>query len=369
MRVQMFELERMQSLWENTVSYNLADTGAHPFTLRQLLQDEQCEQLLDEPLGYGYTNGLPELRAAIGALYPGAGEDNVLVTNGTAEANFLALWSCLRPGDELLMMLPNYMQIWGAARALGVETKPFYLKEELGWAPDLDQLHQAASAKTTVIAVCNPNNPTAAVLSEEAMDEIVRVAESVGAWILADEVYRGAELGGSETDTFYGRYDKVLVTSGLSKAYALPGLRIGWLVGPQEAVSSAWAHRDYTTIASGALSNSVAARVLQPEMRARILERTREHLRRNLGVLNDWIGSHGQLLHLIPPRAGGMALVRYNLDISSSEMCSSLRREKSVLVVPGACFGLEPFLRVGFGVETQCLRAGLELVGDYLREL
>jgi len=285
MKIEIFELERTQSLWENRVKYNLTESGIHPYTFKELLDNEEIEDLLSLRLGYGQTNGSEELREAIASLYPGADLDNVLVTNGSSEANFLTIWSNLEPGDELIYMLPNYMQIWGIARSFGITVKPFHLREDHNWAPDLEELKSLISPRTKMIAVCNPNNPTGAVLSKEAMKEIVRLAKEADAWVYSDEVYRGAELDGEETPTFFGLYDKVIICCGLSKAYALPGLRIGWLVGPKEIIEKSWASHDYTSIASGILSNHVATLVLQPERRMKVLNRNRKILNENLAAL------------------------------------------------------------------------------------
>ena len=140
MKLETFDLERIQSLWENTVKYNLTESGLHPYTITELFDADEINTLLNLRLGYGQTNGANELRAAVSTLYPPADLDNVLVTNGSSEANLIATLSLLESGDELLFMTPNYMQIWGLARALGVVTKPFHLRADLNWAPDLDEL-------------------------------------------------------------------------------------------------------------------------------------------------------------------------------------------------------------------------------------
>jgi len=218
---QPFAMERMMSKWENVVDYNLSESGVHPITARELVDDPAVvEELLTTKLGYAQANGISELREQITSLYPGAGPDNVLVTVGCAEANFNALQTLLRPGEEIVVMLPNYMQIWGVAQNLGAKVRAFHLKEDLGWAPDLDELNDVITEQTKLIAVCNPNNPTGHILTEAEMEAIVAVAERVGAWLLADEVYSGAErLSNTQTPSFWGRYDKVLATNSLSKAY------------------------------------------------------------------------------------------------------------------------------------------------------
>ena len=136
-----FELERIQSLYENTVEYNLTESGIHPYTPKELLSEAEIETMLNLRLGYGQTNGAIELRNAISQHYRGAGIDNVIVTNGSAESNFTFAWSNIQANDEVVVMLPNYMQIWGVARYLGAQVKPFYLKENLNWAPDMDELN------------------------------------------------------------------------------------------------------------------------------------------------------------------------------------------------------------------------------------
>src|SRR5262249_47868551 len=156
MKLETFEMERMQSTWENLVEYNLSESGVHPMSLRDLLDNSQesPEKLLSRELGYAQSNGTIELREKIAALYPGATPDHVQVTNGTSEANFICIWSLVDSQDEVVMMLPNYMQIWGISRGFGGVIRGFPLREETGWKPDLDELRRVVNSKTKVIAVC-----------------------------------------------------------------------------------------------------------------------------------------------------------------------------------------------------------------------
>ena len=371
MKIEIFELERTQSLWENTVEYNLTETGIHPLSLEEVLDRRELEQLLSLRLGYGQTNGSLELRDAISALYPGTDRENIIVTSGSCEANFVAMWSLLERGDELVLMLPNYMQIWGIARAFDIKVKPFYLKEDLQWQPDLEEIQALVAPNTRMIAICNPNNPTGAVLSEENMRGILQMAKDNDAWLYVDEIYRGAELSGQEKSSFYGlhAYDKVIVAGGLSKAYALPGLRIGWLVGPHREIADVWARRDYTTIATSILSNKIATSVLQPDLRAKILQRNRRMLQENLTVLQEWVENLSGLFNFIPPQAGGMAFLSYNMDINSTELVTKIRKEKSTFIVAGDCFGMDHRVRIGIGSEQDYLKAGLARVKEILDQL
>ncbi|HYM09515.1 MAG TPA: aminotransferase class I/II-fold pyridoxal phosphate-dependent enzyme [Bryobacterales bacterium] len=369
MKLEPFEMERWQSEWENRVEYNLSESSVYPLTLRELLDSDPLEPFLDMPLGYSQTNGTPELRERIAALYPGATVDSVLVTNGAAEANFLAIWHLIEPGDEIVLMLPNYMQIWGLARALGASVVPFHLREDCHWAPDLAELARAVSARTKLIAVCNPNNPTGAILREAEMQAIVEAARRAGAWLLADEVYQGAERDSPPTPSFWGLYDKVLITNGLSKSYGLPGLRVGWLVAPRELIARLWAGHDYTTITIGPVSDSLACLALTPPHRRRIWDRTRRILRENYPLLEQWIAANPGLFRLIPPAAGAIAYLQYSREINSTELARKLRDEQSVLVVPGDHFGMDHYLRINYGPPPGCLEAGLQRIQETMRAL
>jgi aspartate/methionine/tyrosine aminotransferase len=368
---QPFDMERMMSKWENVVEYNLSESGAHPATVRELLGDwTLIEELLDTELDYPQTNGIIELREHIAALYPGATPDNILVTVGCAEANFITLQTVLTAGDEMVVMLPNYMQVWGIGHNYGLQVRAFHLQEEQGWAPNLGELNEVVTEKTRLIAVCNPNNPTGYILTQEEMDAVVAAAEGVGAWLLADEVYSGAErLSDDETPSFWGRYDKVLAMNSLSKAYGLPGLRVGWVVGPADTVDEIWARHEYTTISATMLANRLAAIALSPQVRPRIIQRTRDYIRRGFPILDGWLESHEGTFSLVPPQAAAIAFVRYHLDVNSTELVERLMRDKSVLIVPGDHFGLDHHLRISFGLPPDYLRAGLDRIHQLITEL
>ena len=370
MRLDKFEMERMQSTWENRVKYNLSESSVHPMSPRELASDpEFLERLLDAPLIYNQSNGTDELRASIAALYPGATLDHVEVTNGGSEANFVSIYSMLEPGDEVVIILPNYQQIWGLINSFGMVVKPVRLHEELSWAPDLAELEAAMSPRTRMIVVCNPNNPTGAILTAGEMDAMVRIASKCGAWILADEIYQGSERSGHTTPTFWGKYDRVIITNGLSKAYGLPGLRIGWIVAPKDIIAKTWSYHDYTTIAPGTLSDTLACIAFTPAGRTRCLERTRDICRKNFPLFRSWMESHGTLLRMVEPKAGAIAYVRYDLPVNSTTIMERLLKEKSVLVVPGDHFGMDQYLRIGYGPPPDYLRQGLDLVRELIEEI
>ncbi len=369
---QPFLMERMMSKFEQRVDYNLSESGVHPLLLEELLGGDGglLDELLKTDLNYPYVNGTPELRENIAALYDGAGPDNVLVTVGAIEANYNSVQTLMAPGDEIVVMLPNYMQIWGISKNSGHVIRTFSLREDRQWAPDLDELRQAVTDNTRVIAICNPSNPTGCVLSEAEMDAVVRAAEGVGAWIIADEVYRGAERTTEyETPSFYGRYDRVLAVGSMSKAYGLPGLRVGWVVGPEDTIDEIWARHEYTTISATMLSNKLAALALSPQVRPRIIARTRAYIRDGYPMLERWAADHRDLITIVPPQAAAIAFVRYRLDVNSTTFVERLFAEKRVLVVPGDHFGLDHFLRISFGLPHDYLTAGLNRIRDLIDEL
>lgn len=379
MRVEPFAMERMQSTYENQVDFNLSESGVCPLRLGDLVDDQQVrDQLMDATLRYTQSNGTAALRELVASQYPGATAAHVQVTNGGAEANYIATWNLVEPGDEIVFMVPNYMQMWGLARAFGgvVKEWPLMPPDDAGrrrgaerWQMNLQELEGLVHDRTKLIVICNPNNPTGARFDQAELDRVAAIADRHGAWILSDEVYRGAERDGRETPTLWGRTERVLVTSGLSKAYGLPGLRIGWVVGPPSLVASLWSYHDYTTIAPGALSDVLARHALDPARRMRLLARTRKILNDNFPIIAEWLDGHGGLFEYAPPDAGAIVYVRYHDDINSTELVNRLRELKSVLIVPGDHFRMDGYLRIGYGEEPRYLREGLTRLHDLLVEI
>jgi len=368
-RIDLFRMERTQCLFENEVAFNLSESGVLPLRVEELVDDP--EQFLSYSLKYPESDGSNELRDHIAKWY-GARRDEILVTNGGSEANFTALWGLLDPDDHAAIMLPNYLQSWGLSRAYSAKTTTFQLVEHKAnnrWALDIESLRRAVTKKTKLIVVTNPNNPTGAVLNEEEMSELIRVARKANAWLLVDEIYRGAEVRDSITPTFWGRYDKLLITCGLSKAFGLPGLRIGWIVAPAKTIAQLCRYRDYTTLTPTFLSDRLARVVMEPARREQVLERTRTIIRRNLPRLESWIRSHRDILTYIPPVAGAITFFRYKLPISSAALFDRLRKERSVLITPGDHFGVGRYIRVGFGYDVDYTLRGLAQVGTTFEEL
>ena len=326
--------------------------------------------MLSTEINYPHINGIPELRDNIALTYDSATRENVLVTVGAIEANYLAIRTILNAGDEIVVMLPNYMQIWGIAKNHGLNIETFNLLEDRGWAPDLDELESKVTPKTKLIAVCNPNNPTGRAMTDSEMNRIVEIARRTNCWLLADEVYRGAERCGDEiTPSFYGRYEKVIAIGSMSKAYGLPGLRVGWAAAPQKLLDEMWARHEYIAISATMLSNKLAAVALQPDTRMKLLDRTRTYIRDGFPVFQKWMDDHPGMFSLTPPDASAVAFVKYDFDINSSEFIKRLYTEKSVLIVPGDHFGLDHHIRVSFGLPHDYLTGALDRIASLIEEI
>ncbi len=370
MKIETFEMERMQSTWENLVDYDMSESGVRPLTLRELTaMGFDLESFLDVPLGYSQSNGTIELRERIAALYPGASVDHIEVTNGTSEANYLIALSQVRAGDDVAMQVPNYMQMWGVARGLGAEVKTFRLRTEAAWEPEWDEFERAVTERTRLLYLSNPNNPTGSVLSDASMRRIVDRCQQTGTWLLSDEVYLGAEVGAARTKSFWGMGDRVIVTSGLSKAYGIPGVRIGWIVGPTQLVADCWSQHDYITIGPNKMSDRIARAAVEANNRERCYTRTGEILRHNLPIAREWTKAFGDRLSWTPPTAGAIGLMKYESDTLSLAIAERIRVNQSTLIVPGSHVGLEGHLRIWLGGREEYLREGLRRIGTELKAL
>ena len=355
----------MQSTWENIVDYDMSESGIRAVTLREMMSlGFDLEEMLDTPLGYSQSNGTVALRERLAALYPGATVDHVEVTNGTSEANYLLALSQLESGDTFALEVPNYMQLWGVPRSAGAAVETFYLRPRDGtrWEIDWEEFDRVVRPGTKLVYVTNPNNPTGSVLRADEMRRIVDRCEEVGAYLIADEVYQGAELAGPITPSFWGMSDRVIVTSGLSKAYGIPGVRIGWIVAPPEVVAQCWTQHDYLTIGPNKLSDALARVAVEPGVREHLYGRTRTILNENQPVVDAWVASFGEFLTYIRPPAAAMAFVRYASDAPSEVVAEWLRAKQSTLVVPGSHLGLDGYLRIWTGGKPEYLREGLRRV-------
>lgn len=352
---QPFELENWQSDYEQTVQFNLADSTCNPLTLGELLGDQtDLDKILGTKMYYPEVNGEADLRERIASRYPGAGlsADDVLVTIGASEANAAIVDAFCPPGSRVVVMEPGYQQVWGIAKNRGCEVVGFQLDPAQGWKPDLQSLRDLVTPETSIIYVCNPNNPVGYILTDREMDEIVEIASLHGTWLVADEVYAGSEHDpDAPARTFVGRYDRVIGVNSMSKAYGLSGLRIGWAIAPTEVIQALWRRHEYAAIATGRLDNVLASVALDPETSTRILARNRDAMLAGWNLFDGWQQKMGGLVQAHQPMATPLAFLRFETSLNSIEIGHRIRRDASTLICPGGFFGHDGYLRmnIGFG--------------------
>ena len=213
----------------------------------------------------------------------------------------------------------------------------------------------------------NPNNPTGALIPREMLEEIADIARDAGAWVLCDEVYRGTDQRGQGmTASMADIYEKGISTAGMSKAYSLAGLRLGWIAAPAELIEEVMIHRDYDTIRVGLIDDYFAALAL--ENYERLLQRSHRITRGNLAHLATWIAKEPKL-SWVKPESGTTALVKLGLEMKSYDFCIALLQEKGVMFTPGSALGMEGYVRIGYANNPDILTAGLEHVSDFLSRL
>lgn len=357
-----FDVEQFLSELEHGVKYNYSESGVHPMTLRELvdLTGLDPDVLWNTMLDYPQVNGTTLLREKISAMYPGSTADNILVTVGATEANTLIANTLLQPGDSMVAFRPIYEQLTGDVRNRGAEVRYVDMDPDNGWMIDPDAVMAAVDETTKVVHVINPNNPTGRVLSAREREGIIAAAASVGAWIVADEVYIGTERDTDEaTPSFWGTYDKVMVLNSTSKAYGLPGLRLGWLVGPVDAITDCWRRHEYASVATSTVSMKLAEAALAEPARTALVERARRLIRTGFETLTEALSIHHNIFTVAPPHASAMSFVRFNLPIDSETLAMRLVREQDVLVIPGSRFHVENHFRFSSALPEAHLKEGL----------
>lgn len=372
MKFETFELERWMTAHEVTARYDLAESGIAPPTMGDLLALDRAGKTLDTllgtKLGYSEACGSLALREALAALYTATTPDEILVTTGAIEANYLLFNVLLEPGDTAIVVYPAYQQLYAVPAGLGATVKRWELREEEGYAFDIDALERLLDDRTKVVVINSPHNPTGSVMSPAELRRVHDLCAERGIWLVSDEAYRWLQFSGDEpappARSLGGR---AISVGTLSKGLGLPGLRIGWLAAPAEIVRQCWALRDYITLSPGKLSDALT--VLALEHREVLLERTRKIALENFATLTDFMEDHADLLSWTPPRGGLLALPRYQFDLPSYEFSNRLVAEHGVMLAPGAAFGQEHHFRIGFGPAPDYFRAGLDVVSGYLRGL
>ncbi|WP_122072441.1 aminotransferase class I/II-fold pyridoxal phosphate-dependent enzyme [Pseudophaeobacter sp. EL27] len=367
-----FKVEQYLSELEHGVVYNFSESGVHPMSLQELadMAEIDTDAFMSTLIDYPQVNGKQSLRETIAGFYPGSSPEGVMITTGATEANTLVANTLLKPGDNVVCFRPTYEQISGNAQNNGNEVRWVDLIEANEWGIDAQALAAAVNEKTRIIHVVNPNNPTGCVLTVEDRAQIIAAANRVGAWIVADEVYAGTEREGDvETPSFWGTYDRVLIVNSMSKAYGLPGLRLGWLVGPEEIIEQCWRRHEYASISASMLSMELADHALAEPARSKLKARARKLIRTGFDILTEELGRHQGVFETVAPHASAMSFVHFNLPIGSEEFAARLLREKDLLVIPGARFGVENHFRFSSALPEDHLRKGLNHMNDLTRDI
>lgn len=372
MHITPFAVEMWMNAYETRCTLNLAETCVDSLTVAQLLDlaganAGDLSALLPMKLTYGDIMGSDRLRDAIAGLYAGQGRGNVVVTHGAIGANMLVHRALVGQGDRVVAVVPTYQQHYSIPASLGATVVPLHLRPENGWLPDLDELARLATPGTRLIALTNPNNPTGALIDRPMLQDIAAIARAAGAWVLCDEVYRGIDQDGpGTTDSMADIYERGISTAGMSKAYSLAGLRLGWVVAPPEVIEAVNLHRDYDTISVGMIDDHLAAVALGAK--DRVLARSRAITRTNLAILSDWVAAEPKA-SFVPPRSGTTAFVRLDIPMGSEDFCKALLAETGVLFTPGAAFGIEGHVRIGFACATDMLHEGLARTSAFLAHI
>ncbi|MHB2167770.1 aminotransferase [Alsobacter sp. R-9] len=370
MRIEPFGVEIWMNAYETRCELNLAETCVESLTIGALLalagrNHDDLSELLALKMTYGAIEGSDRLRDAIAALYERQHRHSVIVAHGTAGANALVHQALVSAGDRVVAAVPTYQQHVSIPESLGADMRLLRLREENGFMPDLDELRALATPGTRLIAFTNPNNPTGALMDRPMLEAIAAIARDAGAYVLADEVYRGTDQeGGGMTASMADLYEKGISTAGMSKAFSLAGLRLGWVAGPREVLEAVSIHRDYNTISVGMLDDHFATLAL--ENRDAVLARSRAITRGNLALLSEWVEGE-PLVSWVRPRSGTTALLRLHVDMPSRDFCVALLEETGVMLTPGSAMGMEGTVRIGYANAPEIIAAGLERMSAFLR--
>ncbi|MFT4012709.1 MAG: aminotransferase [Paracoccus sp. (in: a-proteobacteria)] len=369
MQIKPFGVEIWMNEFETKCGLNLAETCVASITLGDLVQmsgrgDAVWDELLAMRMGYGAIEGSPRLRELIAGLYEGQTAHNVITTHGTIGANSLLHQTLVGRGDHVISVIPTYQQHYSIPESIGAEVELLHLRPENDFLPDLAELRAMIRPDTRLIALNNPNNPTGALMDRALLEDIAGIAREVGAWVLCDEVYRGTDqVGDGYSVSMADLYEKGISTAGMSKAYSLAGLRLGWIVAPREVIEAVMIQRDYNTISVGCIDEYFAIMAL--EARDKIMKRAHALSRGNLALVADWIAGE-PLLSWIRPRSGTTALLKYDLPMTSREFCVKLLEEEGVMLTPGSTMEMEGWLRLGFTNPTEDLQRGLRQISAFL---
>jgi aspartate/methionine/tyrosine aminotransferase len=306
-------------------------------------------------LRYGHHRGNPELRTLVCEQYEGLDPDRICVTTGSSEANFSVIVSLVGDSDHMIVEHPNYPSLYEVPRSLDLDHDLFHLTYEENFEPNIAKLEQLMKSNTRLVSLTHPNNPAGSVISERRLRDVLELVESNDAYLLNDETYRELSFEKPPPPAAVLSDHAISITT-MSKAYGLPGIRIGWVAGPKHVVESVRAVREQVTICNNALGEAIAFSVL--ERGETFLENIRNQVRRNFEALKQWMNRQ-EHLEWIEPRGGVVAFPRLRNGASTEELCRILVTKYRTFTIPGYCFDMNQHMRLGFGGSPQELDEGL----------
>jgi aspartate/methionine/tyrosine aminotransferase len=356
-RIADFALERYFARWEFAVEHVLGASDVEGWSMAQLvaLADDETRAMWDGlRLGYTESTGHPKLRAEIAALYDSLEADDVLVFAGAEEAVFCLFSTSVEAGDHVIVTWPGYQSLYEVARAAGAHVSLHALREEDAWSLDVDRLIRSFRPETRLVVVNAPHNPTGMLPSEADWGRLAAACADARIRLVADEVYRFLEHDGAATLPAGADLDDRAISIGvMSKSFAMPGLRIGWLATRDRAVLDRCARmKDYTTICSAAPSEVLA--LIGLRAREGVLARSREIVAANLAVLDGFFERQAGALAWVRPKGGSIGFPRLvpggPAGSSAERFTASLVEETGVLLLPSSTFGFgDSHFRIGLG--------------------
>lgn len=396
-KIEPFQVEQWMDRYETTPGViNTAETCVASVSLDELvsLSEDKDAKLLDfsRPLTYGPIRGSDELRQRVAELLSrGASTalpaENVLITQGAIGANFLLLYTLVGPGDHVVCVYPTYEQLYAVPAHLGAEVSLWKLKPENNYVPDAGELAALVKSNTKLIILNNPNNPTGSVIPRPILEDIVALAQAQDITVLSDEVYSplfhslpATEQPPPPPSILSLGYAKTVATGSMSKAFALAGIRLGWVASRDPHIIDALASaRDYTTISVSQLDDQVASYALSPAVLPSLLARNEGIAATNLGLLEAFVRRYGAVCSWVRPRAGTTALVQFRNKKGDGEpvddeafVLDLLEKTKVLFLPASVCFGggrdFRGCVRIGYACHTSVLREGLEKLGAYVEQ-
>jgi capreomycidine synthase len=311
------------------------------------------------------TLGDPDLRTAIGNRFGNGKAERVMATNGSSEAIYLIMHALLEPGDEVVVLDPAYQQLFSLAESIGCKLKHWRLQFEDSFLPDMSEARRLIGPQTRMVVVNFPHNPTGTTLTPAEQDELIELTARSGAYLVWDAAFAEITYDGPVLPDPGERYDRSITLGTLSKAYGLPGLRVGWCLAASEVLDRLVRLRDYTTLALSPLVEHVATRAI--ENGDLLLQPRLAQARHNLELLVSWANSHAEFVSLVRPKGGVSVFMRVHDVADIEDFCRELADNYSVLLVPGTSFGNPNHVRLGFGCSTKDLTEALSRLSEHLQ--